>query len=214
MPHAVIVPASPALLPAVSGRTPDLEDVRTAAGGAVRHLLATGPGRVVVVADATHEADETSSLDLRGYGVTVDPAPSRPLPVGYASAAWLLDEAGWDGPRLYTRPGSIDLADGDGSVVVADGTACRSERAPGHLDERAEGVDDRLSSALASGDLRVLDELDETTVRELMIGGFPALGWLRAAAAHQAVSAELDYDGAPLGVGLWVARWSWGSPAR
>lgn len=209
----MIVPASPALIPAVSGRTPELEDVRTAAGVATRQLVTTGPGRVVVVAEAAHEADETAAVDLREYGVTAASAPALPLPVGYASAAWLLDEAGWDGPRVYTRPGSIDLADDDGIVVVADGTACRSERAPGHLDARAEDVDDRLSSALAAGDLRVLDDLDDTTVRELMVGGFRALGWLRAAASDQSVSAELDYDGAPLGVGLWVARWVWGSPA-
>ena len=35
----------------------------------------------------------------------------------------------------------------------------------------------------------------------------------KRAASDQSVSAELDYDGAPLGVGLWVARWVWGSPA-
>lgn len=214
MPLAVIVPASPSLVPAISGRTPELDDVRAAAGAAVRTVVAARPRRVVVVADAGRGADETWAIDLRGYGLPGGSTSARSLPVDFAAAAWLLDEAGWEGPRLYSRPVPVDLADDDGIVVVADGSACRSERAPGHLDARAETVDGQLSSALQAGDLRVLDELDETTTHELLIGGLPALRWLRDATAGHDVSAGLTYSGAPLGVGLWVARWAWGSPAR
>ena len=209
MPSAVIVPASPALVPAISGRAPELDEVRAAARSAVQQLLATRPGRVLVVADAPEDADETSTLDLRPYGVSTAQVASGPVPVAFATAAWLLDDAGWGGRRAYAGPGRATGAGDDAVLVVADGTACRSERAPGHLDPRAEGVDARLSTALASGDLRVLDDLDHVTVRELMIGGLPALAWLRAVTAHHEVTARLLYRGAPLGVGLWVAQWSW-----
>ncbi len=213
MPSAVIVPASPALVPALSGRTPELDEVRAAAGSAVRDLVVGLTGRVVVVADAPHGADETWTLDLRGYGLAGVPAGSRSLPVAYASAAWLLDEAGWDGPRTYVPPAAVELEDGDVVLVVADGTACRSERAPGHLDARAEGIDARLAAALETADLQVLAELDETVVAELLIAGISALKWLRDTAAGRHVTAELAYSGAPLGVGLWVARWAWDGPA-
>lgn len=213
MPSAVIVPASPAVVPALSGRSPELDDVRAAAGSAVRDLVVGRTGRVVVVADAPHAADETWTLDLHGYGLAGAPAGTRPLPVAYSTAAWLLDEAGWDGARTYVPPGVVGLDDGDVALVVADGTACRSDRAPGHLDARAAGVDARLAAALECGDLRVLAELDESLVAELLIGGVPALEWLRDTAAGRHVTAELAYSGAPLGVGLWVARWTWVSPA-
>ncbi len=210
MPTAVIVPASPALVPVVAGRTPELDDARSAARAAVQHLVATRPPRVVAVASAPHDADETWTVDLGAYGLPAATHAGRPLPVAFATAAWLLDQAGWEGPRAYVRPGPVELGEGDGVVVVADGTACRSERAPGHLDPRAEGVDARLASALEAGDLGVLDELDEVVAQELLMGGLPALGWLRDATSHRQVAAELSYSGAPLGVGLWVARWTWG----
>lgn len=166
------------------------------------------------MADAPRGADETWASDLSGYGLPGSSAVSRPLPLAYATAAWLLDEAGWDGPRTYAPPRAAELDDDDVVLVVADGTACRSDRAPGHLDARAEGIDARLASALETGDLGVLDTLDETTVEELLVRGVPTLAWLRDAAAGHRVTAELDYSGAPLGVGLWVARWTWDGPAR
>jgi len=165
------------------------------------------------VADAPHGADETWTLDLHGYGLDGVADGTRSLPGAYVTAAWLLDEAGWDGPRTYVPPGGVELDDGDVALVVADGTACRSDRAPGHLDARAEGIDARLAAALESGDLRVLAELDETVVTELLIGGIPALEWLRDTAAGHHVTAEFAYSGAPLGVGLWVARWTWDGTA-
>jgi len=89
-------------------------------------------------------------------------------------------------------------------LVVGNGSAMRTEKAPGHLDERSHAFDAALGAALSSSDadwpsfslgkdlLASLDGIDR--LRELL------------PAAYEAV---VDYDDDPYGVQYWVMRWSW-----
>lgn len=99
-------------------------------------------------------------------------------------------------------------------LVVADGTARRGEKAPGHIDDRALPYDAAIGRALASGDLGVLAGLDLDLGAELMAAGAPALrslGRLAGDRLGEVSPGAVDYDGDPFGVQYWVVRWTCGS---
>jgi hypothetical protein len=132
--------------------------------------------------------------------------------------AWLLDACGWTGPRRYLGLGpdhdpaaQADVVAGSAAVAVGDGSACRSERAPGHLDIRAEAFDLQVAGCLADGDVTGLAAVDEALARELRCGGRPVWRWVAASAGDRPVTtAELVSHVAPYGVGYFVAVWSLG----
>jgi hypothetical protein len=80
-----------------------------------------------------------------------------------------------------------------GLLVVGNGSATRTEKAPGHFDERSEGFDARLRASFSGVDAALADQLwaDTTCLAEL-----PPLA-----------EAEVLYDAAPFGVQYWVAVW-------
>ena len=214
------VPSAPLLIPALAGGSAGLdEELRAASLQAVAAVLASRPDEVVVVAAALPgEWSADSTWDFSGFGVAraaPDPRPTLPWALGIG--AWMLDECGWDGPRRYlgvqatSGPVGEDLP-GDGVravVVVGDGSARLSERAPGHLDERAEAFDGVVADLLACGDAAGLGRLDPALAEELMCAGLPAWRWVGATLAGVAVpAAELVLHVAPYGVGYFVARWS------
>lgn len=88
-------------------------------------------------------------------------------------------------------------------LVVGNGSAKRSEKAPGHLDERSFGFDDALREALVAGDL---SSVDLSLADELWAS---VDGIRRAADVIAAVGgpATVDYDDDPYGVQYWVMRW-------
>jgi hypothetical protein len=94
---------------------------------------------------------------------------------------------------------------GDGRLVVANGSAMRTEKAPGFLDERAEGFDAALGEALRAGDLAALAGLD----RELAAALWADVDALVALAGEvgAVTDVRVDYDDAPYGVQYWVVRW-------
>ncbi|MCR6032206.1 hypothetical protein GGQ22_12255 [Nocardioides sp. zg-579] len=85
-------------------------------------------------------------------------------------------------------------------LVVGNGSAKRSEKAPGHLDERAFAFDDALRAALVAGDL---SGVDWTLAEEL----WASVDGIRRAADLVAGPATVDYDDDPYGVAYWVMRW-------
>ncbi|MEO9110080.1 MAG: hypothetical protein ABI368_07670, partial [Jatrophihabitantaceae bacterium] len=93
-------------------------------------------------------------------------------------------------------------------LVMGDGSACRSIKAPGYLDERASAFDQAVASALASGDSAALGSLDLELGAELLAAGVPA--WRAASSVLDGIryDAELTYDQAPYGVGYFVAAWT------
>lgn len=109
----------------------------------------------------------------------------------------LLDAAGF--------PGRIDQ-DAQTVLVMANGSAKRTEKAPGHFDERAADFDDVLDLALRSGDGRRLAQLDSVLANELWASG---IGVLRDLGEQlgTAWQVSVPYADAPYGVLWWVAAW-------
>ena len=95
--------------------------------------------------------------------------------------------------------------------MVANGSATRTEKAPGHLDDRAHGFDEALGTALAQGDAAALRGLDETLGDELWCHDVPAWHRLGELVTEPVTSVEVDYDDDPYGVQYWVVRWTCGS---
>ena len=189
----VVVPSAPALLPAYVGQVDPVAEMREAARDAVRLLVSRAPTRVVVVG-----ADADPANVARG---SLEPLSSRVARV-------LLDHAGFHGPVVETfQPGPLPcLLPGDALLVLADGTARRGEKAPGHIDERAFAYDDALEAALGSADTEALRGLDARLGVELLCGGVPALHALGALAGDR-YRVEMSYADDPFGVKYWVVRW-------
>ena len=87
-------------------------------------------------------------------------------------------------------------------LVVGNGSACRSEKAPGHLDERSFAFDDALREALTSS--RHPDWPSRELERDL-IGCLDGIRRLDELPDRTLVS--IDYDDDPYGVQYWVLRW-------
>lgn len=89
-----------------------------------------------------------------------------------------------------------------GVLVVANGSAKRSEKAPGHLDDRAVAFDNALRAALLAGDLR---GLDQALAQELW-ADVDSLVRLGQEMDVDPASVQVDYDDDPYGVQYWVMR--------
>jgi hypothetical protein len=90
-------------------------------------------------------------------------------------------------------------------LVVGNGSARRTEKAPGHLDERAAGFDDGLRAALTTPAPAALAGIDRALADDLWAdtGSFARLAELLGPDAE--VTVDLDDD--PFGVQYWVLRW-------
>ncbi|OKK04905.1 hypothetical protein AMK26_16680 [Streptomyces sp. CB03234] len=151
------------------------------------------------------------------------PAGSGPLPASLAVGAWLLARTGWaDAPleglavseRLAPErcaEAGRELAAQAGRVallVLGDGSACRSVKAPGYFDDRAAAFDERAARALGSADTGALEALDEHLAYELKAAGRAPWQVLAGAAEGAGLEGRLLYEDAPYGVGYFVAAWS------
>jgi hypothetical protein len=210
-----VCPHPPLLVPAIApGTDGELGSLRAACDAAVQTLLDANPERVLVIGagelvstsdGAVH--DETAGGTLASYGVDVTAGGAgRELPLSLTIGAWLLDRAGWSGPRTYST-GAVDVAGKVAVLVMADGTTRRSLQAPGFLDDRAEPYDASIASALATGDAGALTALGPDLGAELGSTGVPALRALGTMTKDATVTAHLRIDEAPFGVGYFVADW-------
>lgn len=171
-------------------------ELRSALDGALAALT----GEVVVVGAAPTAGWVEGSVDLTPYGVVGPPRPD-PLPLPLAVGRTLL--AGRP-HRLWGVPGA-GLPEAADLLVVGDGTAKRSVKAPGHLDGRAAAYDEAVVDALASGSPEALRDLDEELGAQLWVSGIPA--WKAVAGLPGPWRASLAYSDAPYGVGYVVATW-------
>ena len=244
---AAVCPCPPLLVPELaSGAAPELDGLRAACDTALRAVLAAKPELLWVVGPGTEhvvfEGGGRGTFAPYGVDLAVSlgrtpgrAAPDAPLPGSLAVGAWLLDRAGWDGPAgglavPDSREPALCAADGVrlagsaervGLLVLGEGSARRSLKAPGYLDERAEGFDAVAARGLATADSGgELAGADAARARELMVSGRAPWQVLAGAAgrpdtAHggpgdspSALGAELLYQDAPYGVGYVVAVWS------
>ncbi|KRB78219.1 hypothetical protein ASE01_06045 [Nocardioides sp. Root190] len=98
------------------------------------------------------------------------------------------------GAALVAAVGAVVVEDGEtGVLVVGNGSATRTEKAPGHLDERAADFDAALRVSFDGIDAALAADLWADADR---LGGLPSLA-----------EAEVVYDDAPFGVQYWVAVW-------
>jgi hypothetical protein len=217
-------PSPPLLLPAVEGRRSDATSaLRHACAEAVAAMLAVRPEVVVVVGAGVVGGVRFGSGDigsLARFGVPIDlpfegrvRAGGRRLPLAHTVGAWLLTEAGYAGTRVGVAPGELAellsvLPGPVGVLAVADGSARRSVKTPGYLDDAAEPFDAAVAAALRFGDAAALAALDEVEGERLLAAGAPTWRAVGAALAGRATTAHLHYDDAPFGVGYLVADWA------
>ncbi|MGV9252882.1 class III extradiol dioxygenase subunit B-like domain-containing protein [Streptomyces sp. NPDC003697] len=221
-----------------AGAAPELDAARAACADAVGVLAAARPDRLIVVGPAEGSGrgphPEGTRGSFRGFGVDLEvrlgrdtgrggPDAGHALPPSLAVAAWLLQRVDWcDAPveglgveeslapercgeagrSLAARAGRVAM------LVTGDGSACRTLKAPGYLDERAAPYDATVARALAGADVAALAALEPEPAHELQVSGRAPWQVLAGAAENAALSGALLYDDAPYGVGYMVAAWS------
>jgi hypothetical protein len=215
-----------------SGAAAELDGLRAACRDAIRSvagpdrlLLVLGPGLRSRLYDSPAGgsfADFGVPLTVRLGGPGAGPAAGVPLAPALAVAAWLVADAlgpdrdaqavavGPDYPGSATEAGVDRLVSGEREValvVAGDGSARRSDTAPGYLDERAAGFDQGIATALAGGDADALARVDLALADELLAAGGPAWRAAGRLLAGPPWSSRLAFDDAPYGVGYFVASW-------
>lgn len=198
-------PNPPLLLRGITGRpVAEVERLRAACLDAIGELLAARPSRLVVIgAAAPGEDDKALSivvgrllLDQAGCGLPIehlviaaDSPPADCLRTGRALA------------------GSAGSDDEVGLLVMADGSARRSLKAPGYLDPRAAPFDEAVETCLRSGRLAGLAGLDPVLAAELLVAGRAAWQVLAGAVGEAPGRGRLHYSDDPFGV--WYPVFSW-----
>ncbi|MEU9486193.1 class III extradiol dioxygenase subunit B-like domain-containing protein [Streptomyces decoyicus] len=232
---AALCPCPPLLVPAVAaGAAPELAALRAACLDATGVLAAARPDRLVVLGPADEAGrgphPQGARGSFRGFGVDLDvrlgaagTTPERALPPSLSVGAWLLSRTDWaDAPvdalgvaeslprdqALSTGREIAASAPRVALLVMGDGSACRTVKAPGYFDERAEAFDTATARALGTADLDALTALDEERAAALQVSG--RAGWqvLAGAAEGADLHGRLLRDEAPYGVGYFVAAWS------
>lgn len=225
---AAVCPHPPLLVPDLAASAAgELDPLRAACDGAVASLLAAGPELVVVVGDAPavgpYPADAWGSLAGYGIDVPVGAGPGAPsLPLSLTLGRWLLGRAATAVPVLAfgvssdAEPGRCaqlgaalaERAARVGLLVMGDGSARRSLKGPGYLDERAEPFDATVARALGGADPAALLAIDPGLAGELLAAGRAPWQVLAGAAGGAPWRGEVTYDDAPYGVAYFVATWT------
>jgi hypothetical protein len=223
---AALCPSPPLLVRELTGADPVVADLRDACAAAVAALVAARPDVIVVVGPGpdTTEWPADGRLNIAAFGGRpAQPAGGaplpRPVPLAVGLGGYLLDQAAYTGPRrLHSvseddQPADClrlgkeigDTAGRTGLLVMADGSARRGLRAPGHYDERAGAFDAGVERALRAGDLRRLAAIDPVLARELLATGRPAWQVLAGATRGTKLRKDVMYTGDPFGV-MYVVR--------
>lgn len=190
----LVLPTPRALLPPRSAVDP-VADLRAACAKAVADL--PQGQRIIVLAAPVGEANAARGVNE---------------PLGHRVARELLGEVEFERQLAlpYAADALLELAEPVTLLVMADGSARRGEKAPGHVHPDAVSFDDDIETALRSGDAGALAALDPDVGEVLWCEGVPGLRVLGELARDRAVSAVVSYADAPYGVAWWVARWELG----
>jgi hypothetical protein len=190
-------------------------------GVALDVTLGARQGAAEATGEGAQEREGAQELGSDPLPATASAVALPQLPPSLAVAAWLLrswraapvDGLGV-GEQLEQERCSVagraiaDSAQRVALLVVGDGSACRTVKAPGYLDERAEPFDAGVAAALGAADLAALTGLDADLARELQAAGRAPWQVLAGAAQGAGLAGELLYEEAPYGVGYFVATWS------
>ena len=232
---AAFCPHPPVLVPALAGAAAaELAALRAACRESVVKIASLSDRLVLIGADQRTQVHSPSAVGtFAGLGVqlraglkgdggasTEPPLEAPSLPLSLTVGAELVEDAIGDAvPRvaLSVAGDSVDeaaqlltdLTAGGraGLVVLGDGSARRTTAAPGYLDDRAVGFDDRVADALRTGDAYALDDIDPVAAAELLVAGAPAWRAAGRVLRNSRFDADLRAYEAPFGVGYFVATW-------
>ncbi|MFI0901958.1 class III extradiol dioxygenase subunit B-like domain-containing protein [Streptomyces sioyaensis] len=232
---AAFCPCPPLLVPEVAaGAAPELDALRAACVDAVGVLAAARPDRLVVLGPADEAGQgphpQGALGSFRGFGVDLDvplgaaeTVPGRGLAPSLSVGAWLLSRTDWDDAPVealgVAQPLARERCAATGReiaaaaprvalLVMGDGSACRTVKAPGYFDERAEAFDATVAQALGAADLTALAALDEELATGLQASGRACWQVAAGAAEGADLRGRLLREEAPYGVGYFVATWS------
>ncbi|MCE3553808.1 hypothetical protein LWC33_20420 [Pseudonocardia sp. RS11V-5] len=232
----VVLPHPPLLVPELAaGSAGETAELRAAVRAAAGRLADAAPDWIAVGADpgGRRTVPPATAGTFVGFGrdvrVALGPgagAPDPELPLPLLVAGWAAGETGRS-PRIRGElvaadaptPDCVRLgrelaaeagaADGPvGLLIVGDGAATHTEKAPGHLDERAGPFDAGVAKALEHGDPAPLAALDPGLAAELWTAGRAPWQVLAGAAEDRDWRGELLYSAAPYGVAYHVAVWT------
>ena len=227
---AIVVPAAPALLPNIGGSADPLGELRerardVVAATAERDADAAQAGgatvpRLVAVAAGDVTREWTLDAPSGAERFTTGQVPAGALPTGLEIAR-MFAPLGWGEPiglrsvasdatpeecaalgRELAAEGPLVL------LVVADGPATLTEKAPGYLQPDALVFARRLRRTLADADTNTLAALDPSTCDRLWMRGRPALQVLAGAFAGADAAGEVLAEESPSGVQYLLARWT------
>lgn len=225
---AALVPSAPVLLPeyrSLADPGAPWRDASVAALTTALRAAGSGPGatELVVVGSVstgsvtTTHAYRSAPLSLRVARLIISGAvdegafDAAEIPVEEVVIA--EDASVSEAETLGLVVSNLPLSQGSDEegrtvlLVVADGSARRGLRAPGHLDERAEAFDAAWMAAVESGSPQGLLDIDPGLAAELLCSGRAPLQVLGAATRDCDVRAEVLACGDPFGVAYSVAVW-------
>jgi hypothetical protein len=163
---AASLPNPPLLLPGTTGGlVAEVEELRAACLAAISAVLTSEPESIVLIGGIRpDEGEHCLSLEVgrallsqAGCGIRVEEVTvGTDLP---PSQCELVGE------------GIAELSERTAVVVMADGSARRSVKAPGYLDERAVPFDSAVWRALVTGEWSSLIGLDPDLAEQLMVAG-------------------------------------------
>lgn len=222
---AVVVPAAPALLPGLGGAADPLADLRERARALVADTMTKGVARLLVIGAGESTRTWPTDAPSGAARFTTGRVPAGALPTDVEIGRLLVCA---DGEFAPSRGGelllqsvaedadpaaclelgrSLGTDDGTLLLVVADGPATLTEKAPGHLQPDAAPFAHRLAAALDAGDAAALADLDPDTCDRLWMRGRPALQVLAGAFADAEGHGEVLAEESPFGVQYLLARW-------
>lgn len=229
----VVLPQPPLLVPELAtGAVEETAELRRACLDAAARLAEVTSNWVAVGADPGGRrafSPETRGSFV-GFGVDVVVGLSGgagapvdvELPLPLLVAGWVAGRTGGDvrirgelvapdTPQAQCAALGAQLAAGPepiGLLVVGDGAATHTLRAPGFLDERAHAFDAAVAAALATADPAGLAALDADLASALLVAGRAPWQVLAGATRAGEWRGELLYSAAPFGVAYHVAVWT------
>jgi hypothetical protein len=205
-------PHPPLLVPQIAaGAAAETLALRAACEEAIKRLLSGPAAQILII------GGDGPTRGLRGFAPGVDLPADADLPPSLAIADWLLDltETSLERQFIGVRPDGTPTADwpdpngrSTALLVMGDGSARRSLKGPGYLDERAEPFDEAVVAAFSRADPRALANIDGGLAAELLVAG---VGPWKAAAhllgTDRRWHGDVLYADAPYGVMYTVASW-------
>ncbi|MEE2056373.1 class III extradiol ring-cleavage dioxygenase family protein [Rhodococcus artemisiae] len=234
---AVFVPSPPLLVPELIGlAASETDDLRHAALDGARRIGDVDEWIVVGTGAEAADVPSHAVGTFRGFGadvrvslgpaaVTTPGTPDADMPLAALVAGWLRERAA-PGARAEVHVLARDTDPADcaqlgktlrthldadttrrGLLIVADGAATLTAKAPGALDERSAAVEESLRAALAAGDPHGLAAFDAGLCEEIALAGRAAWQVLAGAFTQPPSEATIEYSAAPYGVGYHVGIW-------